>query len=67
MKINFENTQKNKALEYSKFTLIGFLFIFIHLYVINYFEIYGVVPDILLFLGVSEIKHLQLLHQKNDQ
>lgn len=52
MKINFENAQKNNLIEYTKFILLGVLFLIIHLFVINYFEIFGVVPDILLFLGV---------------
>ncbi len=52
MKINFENTQKNNLVEYLKYTLIGFFFLFIHIFIIHYFEIYGVVPDIILILGV---------------
>lgn len=51
MKINF-NKPKDQLKEYLKFSILGFVVILLQLFVINYFAVYSVIPDLLLIVIV---------------
>ena len=51
MKINF-NKPKNQYIEYLKYIGVGILAIIFQLFIVRYFEIYNIAPDLLLIIGV---------------
>lgn len=52
MKINFEKNNDNIYKKYSKYFGFGFFLIMIHIYILNYIEIYGIIPDLLLIISI---------------
>lgn len=52
MKINFEKNDANIYKKYSKYFGFGFILILIHLYILNYIEVFGIIPDLLLIISI---------------